>query len=209
MFRRLLLGTSIAIAILALFISQWATPSAPRTITVNQGRNNTILFLTNIEYGFSTVLVATADAILQHHPHIQVHFASFPSMGPRLKRISTARKPARDIIFHELPDRSYITVGLERPGITISDIVHPPGPAGISTVCRDMPFFVSPWSGEDHFTLFRAFTGTSQYYPSWRRRLIMLTSKFFCHRYHRCSRSCCCCIRRISASRYRRNTKPQ
>ncbi|KAI3321746.1 glycosyltransferase family 1 protein [Xylariaceae sp. AK1471] len=158
MFRRLLLGSSMTIAVLALLVSQWAPPSALRISTIHQGRNNTVLFLTNSELGLSNVLVATADALLQQHPQVQVHFASFPLMGPRLGWISEKRRSARSIVFHELPDLSFLTA-MGKVGLTLTDIIHPPGLAGVSTICRDMPFYVSPWSGEDHITLFQEAIG--------------------------------------------------
>ncbi|KAI1376968.1 hypothetical protein F4677DRAFT_454144 [Hypoxylon crocopeplum] len=162
MMKRLLLGSSVLIAVLALIISRWATSSISDIPPVI-GRNNTVLFISNWEFGLSNVYVATAYALLERHPEVHVHFASFTPMGPRLERISGHSRlktpSARDIVFHELPEGLSFLNALGTSGRTLDDMIHPPGRAGISTVCRDMTFYVAPWSGEDHLTLYQKLTG--------------------------------------------------
>ncbi|RYO89216.1 hypothetical protein DL764_008613 [Monosporascus ibericus] len=84
-------------------------------------------------------------------------------MAPRLKRISLhgRRKTpsARDVVFRELPGHLSFINAMATTGRTLTSIMHPPGLAGISTVCKDMSFYVSPWSGEDHVTLYEELTG--------------------------------------------------
>jgi hypothetical protein len=174
--RRILLGGSVATAMLALFVSQWTPPAAPRISTIHQGRNNTVLILANSELGLSNVFVATAYALLERHPGVEVHFASFPAQGRRLERISElARRKnpsARNIVFHELPELSFLTI-MGGSGRTLTSIIHPPGRAGVDTICRDMSFYVSPWSGEDHITLLHEFT--SRYFSDY-----LLNSLSYC-----------------------------
>ncbi|KAI1861171.1 hypothetical protein JX265_009790 [Neoarthrinium moseri] len=33
-------------------------------------------------------------------------------------------------------------------------MAHPPGLGGIDQICRDIQFYISPWSGEDHYVLY-------------------------------------------------------
>lgn len=50
------------------------------TLSTNgpKGQPNTVLFLSNYEYGLANVLLASSYALLVQHPEIRVHFASFP-----------------------------------------------------------------------------------------------------------------------------------
>ncbi|KAI0491062.1 hypothetical protein F4859DRAFT_460186 [Xylaria cf. heliscus] len=161
MLRSISLAGAATIAVLALIANQWTPPAAPRMTTIREGRNNTVLFLTNSEHGLSNALVATAYTLLERHPEVEVHYASFPAMARKLEQVSERarqkRPSARGIVYHELPGLSYIEVVATRGREPIS-VLHPPGHAGVKTVIRDMPFYTSPWSGEDHMSLFDKFT---------------------------------------------------
>ncbi|KAK5627440.1 hypothetical protein RRF57_003155 [Xylaria bambusicola] len=108
MVRGLIFAGSVTIAVLALLVSQWTPPSAPRLENIRQGRNNTVLFLSCNEHGLSNVHVATAYALLERHPEVEVHYASFPPMGRKLGRVSDRARQinpsARSIVYHELPE---------------------------------------------------------------------------------------------------------
>jgi hypothetical protein len=162
MYRTVLTGGSLLIGLLAFLLVQWSTPSAPNISQLRTGRNNTVLFLTNAEHGLSNVFVASAYALLECHPEVQVHYASFKQMAPRIERVSNygLRKTpsAGQIVFHQLPDPSFLTT-MVNSGRTLADAVHPPGFASASVVSRDMTFYVSPWSGEDHFAIYSQATG--------------------------------------------------
>ncbi|KAL7629625.1 hypothetical protein AAE478_001147 [Parahypoxylon ruwenzoriense] len=153
MLKQLLLGSSVLIAALALFLSQWTTSAAPEIPPV-RGRNNTVLFLSNSEFGLSNVHLATAYALLEQHPEVHVHLASFPGMVPRLKRVSEhgrRKNPsAQDIVFHELPGYLSFLNAFMASNIKLTDLITPPGYAAI----RFMNEYTVPWSGEDHFTLY-------------------------------------------------------
>ncbi|KAI1185228.1 hypothetical protein F5B17DRAFT_432780 [Nemania serpens] len=161
MFRRVFIGGAVAIAVLALLASQLTPPSVPRIVTFRQGRNNTVLFLTNCEHGLSNVFVATAYTLLERHPEVEVHYASFPSIAPKLKRISERarqKQPStRGVIYHEAPDINFL-VAMLKSSRAPRNVVHPPGRAGLDWITQDMPLYTSPWSGEDHMTLFHKFS---------------------------------------------------
>ncbi|KAI8951441.1 hypothetical protein F4801DRAFT_589656 [Xylaria longipes] len=160
MLRGLFFAGAVTVAVLALIASQWTPPTAPLITDIRQGRNNTVLFLTNSEHGLANVLVATAYTLLERHPEVQVHYASFPSMARKLERISERARQkqpsARGIVYHELPDLSFISIMVGQ-GREPTSVLHPPGHAGVKTIIRDMPFYTSPWSGEDHMRLFHRF----------------------------------------------------
>ncbi|KAJ2989437.1 hypothetical protein NUW58_g3464 [Xylaria curta] len=161
MFRRLFLGGAVSIAVLALIVSQWTPPPAPRFTATRQGRNNTVLFLTSSEHGLSNVLVATAYTLLERHPEVEIHYASFPSMAPKLEQISERARQnqpsARRIVYHELPDLSMVTVVM-RDGKAPASLIHPPGYLGMRRLIQGLPYMNSPWPGEDHITLVQKFT---------------------------------------------------
>ncbi|KAH8162100.1 hypothetical protein CIB48_g6159 [Xylaria polymorpha] len=148
-------------AVLAWMASQWTPPTAPRIAAIRPGRNNTVLFLTNSEFGLANVLVATAYALLTRYPEVEVHYASFPSMARTLERISEQARQkqpsARSIVYHKLPDLSFLDI-VAMQGRETTSVLHPPGHAGVKTIIRDMPYYTSPWSGEDHMRLFHKFT---------------------------------------------------
>lgn len=155
-------------AVLAWMASQWTPPTAPRIAAIRPGRNNTVLFLTNSEFGLANVLVATAYALLTRYPEVEVHYASFPSMARTLERISEQARQkqpsARSIVYHKLPDLSFLDI-VAMQGRETTSVLHPPGHAGVKTIIRDMPYYTSPWSGEDHMRLFHKFTGISAFLP--------------------------------------------
>ncbi|KAI1420153.1 hypothetical protein F5Y12DRAFT_774407 [Xylaria sp. FL1777] len=161
MLGHLFLCGSVAIATLGLIVTQWAPPSAPRIEIIRQGRNNTVLFLTNEEHGLSNVFVATAYALLDSHPDIKVHYASFSSMAKRLEKITQraqqVSQSARSVVYHELPDPSFMGT-LGKMGLGPTSILHSPGLAGVDTIVRYMPLLTSPWSGEEHMILFQKIT---------------------------------------------------
>ncbi|KAM0418643.1 hypothetical protein ACHAPT_012446 [Fusarium lateritium] len=153
MLRKLLLG-SVLIAALALFFSQ-DSQSRPTPI---QGRNKTALFLVNQEHGLSNVHIATASALLEKYPDIEVHFASFHKIAGKLERISNfaqKRVPeSQGVFFHQLHGPSYADaiIGV---GKSLDNIPHPPAIAGIDHFCKDIQLYISPWSAEDHFSLYQ------------------------------------------------------
>ncbi|GAP91408.1 putative 2-hydroxyacylsphingosine 1-beta-galactosyltransferase [Rosellinia necatrix] len=162
MLRGLFLAGAALIAGLALLSSWWTTlTSAPPIAEIRQGRNNTVLFLTNTEHGLSNVFVATAYTLLERHPGVEVHYASFPQLARKLERVSEqARRTqpaAGRVIFHEVvPDLSFLSI-MAQAGSTPVNVIHPPGLAGVDTVLQLMPLFTSLWSGEDHMILYERF----------------------------------------------------
>ena len=151
-----LLAGSVFFATLALYLS-FKVPHAPLQVPAVIGRNNTALFLTNSESGLSNVHLATTQALLERYPHVHVHFASFTPVGPKLQRISSyGRKrtaAAKDIVFHELDGLS-LGPTAKAAGQTMSKTIHPPGLAGIDTLCNELQLYLSPWNAEEHLAMY-------------------------------------------------------
>ena len=153
MFTRILVLGTVLVALVALLFPQQTEVHPPFV----KGRNGTALFLVNQEHGVSNVHVATASALLEQYPDIDVHFVSFPKLKKKLQRVSefAQRKTpsSRGITFHQLKSPAYADVILAA-GRSLDDVPHPPGPSGISHLCRDMQLWISPWSAEEHFSIY-------------------------------------------------------
>ncbi|RGP72018.1 2-hydroxyacylsphingosine 1-beta-galactosyltransferase [Fusarium longipes] len=153
MFTRILVLGTVLVALLALILPQQKESYPPFV----KGRNGTALFLVNQEHGVSNVLVATASALLEKYPDIEIHFASFPKLKGKLERVSkfAQRKTpaARDIVFHQLKSPAYAEV-IVNAGRGLDDVPHPPGLAGIAHLCRDMQLWISPWSADEHLSIY-------------------------------------------------------
>ncbi|KAF4341517.1 2-hydroxyacylsphingosine 1-beta-galactosyltransferase [Fusarium beomiforme] len=151
MFARLLLITALVAVLLACFLSGEVSPEHAPYI---QGRNKTVLFLTNSEHGLSNVHFATASALLENYPDIEVHFASFPTIKQKLERVSSFAKvksaASKGIIFHDLKGLTFAQA-IAKEG---RSFISPPGWRGIATLAEHIQLWISPWTFEDHVYLF-------------------------------------------------------
>ncbi|CAH0055755.1 unnamed protein product [Clonostachys solani] len=147
MFIRILLLTGALIAALVAFYLPSSPEERPPYI---QGRNRTALFISNIEHGLSNVHIATASSLLENYPDIEVHYASFSGLGNKLARVSKfaqAKTPAaREITYHEIDGKAYFSI------LPLS--ITPPGSAGIAKFSSDVQTWISPWSVEEHMSIY-------------------------------------------------------
>ncbi|KAK8088299.1 2-hydroxyacylsphingosine 1-beta-galactosyltransferase [Apiospora hydei] len=150
--RRLTLG-ALVVTISALLLSQWQTQVSRISPVV--GRNNTALFVVTSDHGLSNVHLATAQGLLERHPHVRLHFASFAPLKPRLHRISShSQNPNKhDVQFHLIDGLSVIDTCITH-GKNTSNLIHPRGLAGIAHLCKDMQLLVSPWAGDEHLSIY-------------------------------------------------------
>jgi hypothetical protein len=158
MFARILLVGAVLIASLAYFFAGSDSSSIQEHPPYIQGRNKTVLILANKEAGLSNVLVATASALLENYPDIEVHYASFGSVGRKLERVSSfARKQtpaAKDIIYHGLKGYSFSDT-LEKANWTFERSINPRGAAGMGALAENMQHWISPWTAEEHWDLYQ------------------------------------------------------
>jgi hypothetical protein len=147
---------ALVVGLLAALISFLRSRSASALPPPVQGKNNTVLFLVTDAPGLSNVHHATASALLEHHPGMEVHFASFPSVAKEVNLTShfvRLRNPeAAPIVFHSLPGFSYYET-FDNMGLTIDGVVTPPGVSGAVKLVKDIQKFMSPWALEEHFNL--------------------------------------------------------
>ncbi|OLN81978.1 hypothetical protein CCHL11_09263 [Colletotrichum chlorophyti] len=94
------------------------------------GKNKTVLFVINHEDGLSNVHVATACALLEHHPE-------------------TTTPQAHSVTFHELPPPD-LDEASHRDSIKL---MQPSGVTGIKGLASSVETFLGPWSGPDHLRL--------------------------------------------------------
>lgn len=127
-----------------------------------QGKNNTILFLVNSNHGYSNVHLATAYALLEKHPSVELHFGTFEKMRSRVERVSktgasaSASPSAQPISFHVLPSDDYLTA-LAAQGVhsTAENMIVPPGLVGSRYQAKNLRWIFSPWAQEDHLAIYR------------------------------------------------------
>ncbi|OHF03134.1 hypothetical protein CORC01_01518 [Colletotrichum orchidophilum] len=118
------------------------------------GKNNTVLFVANVEHGLSNVHVATVFSLLERHPEITVHFASWIKIKPKIERVSRYARiktpQAHPTIFHALPGPNFWAASGRNSSLSW---MQPPGIAGLKGLLEDMAQFISPWTGEDHLLI--------------------------------------------------------
>ena len=148
--RLVVLGALLAASV-AYFFSGEKKPDHDPYI---QGKNGTILFLSNSEHGLINVHLATASALLENYPDLDVHYASFPEVRRKLDSISSfarVKNPAAsDIVFHELKGSTFAQA-IAKEG---RSFISPPGWTGIATLAEHIQLFLSPWSVKDHVKIF-------------------------------------------------------
>lgn len=148
------------VAVLAILIAAWSafkpTPE-PRAPYV-YGRKNSVLFLTAEANGLSNVLIASSFALLEKHPEVEVHYASYPKLAKEIARVSKAavakNSAAKPITWHELSGPGYIDVA-SRPYNGTDSVSKPPGIKGMTAVMKDIEYFLSPWEAHEHWEVYQ------------------------------------------------------
>ena len=158
MFRQAFIGVAALAAILAGLIAFWSTAAEKHPVVY--GRNNTVLFITDNHHGLSNVHVATSFALLENHPDIEIHYASFPKLRTKIERVSKAGQArnaaAKPIQWHTLPGLNYVDAVMRtlyhRTSAT-GDMTTNPGVRGIEKLVTIMDTAVAPWTPEEHYDL--------------------------------------------------------
>lgn len=156
---------------LVVLLGLWFGPRWTRQPTAQlsgrapvQGRNNTVLFITSEPAGLSNALVATAAALVERHPEVQVHYASFPSLANTVARVSSLARHSRvskastdrsnDITFHPLTSAPGFLEKNAGTKHSYWEMIHPPGLQGIDTMIASIQRWIAPWPAEEHLALF-------------------------------------------------------
>ncbi|KAG9253746.1 uncharacterized protein F5Z01DRAFT_127520 [Emericellopsis atlantica] len=151
MFARLIpLVALLVVGVAYLLSAQHDEPRPPYI----QGSNRTALFLANEEHGLANVFIATAFAMLENHPDIQVHYASWDSARQRVHRAASfARETNPDIVFHTLTSMNY-REAVEAQGKNFTNVIHAPASAGIAHISKDIQTYLCPWEPAQHLQLY-------------------------------------------------------
>jgi hypothetical protein len=149
---------SLVTILVGIFLYRRPSEDAP-TLPRVMGRNNTVLFLTTELHGLSNVHAATTFALLENHPEIEVHFASFPSLQKKISRISSAARTknpaAKPVVWHDLPGTQTFALFLEVWGSS-DGLITQPGSKGLAKRISDFDLILAPWSAEEHWAIFQA-----------------------------------------------------
>ncbi|KAK5630114.1 hypothetical protein RRF57_005829 [Xylaria bambusicola] len=158
---RIYTAATVLVALVAVFLASKSPATPESSFSPVQGKNGTVLFFVNTEYGLSNVHLATISGLLEKYPCTEIHVASFPRTAPKLQRLSAlARRKspdARDIYFHPLPGPEYIKAFSARLGVqgkSVHYLLHPPGMKGLSTLISRVQAAISPWEAEDHINIY-------------------------------------------------------
>lgn len=144
--------TAFFVGLCAILFS-WIKPeNAPPPIT--QGKNDTILFITNEHPGLYNVHLATLYSLLQKNPQLTIHYASFPKVEKRVQHISKLAANGKSVDFYPLPGLGY-TDSLTKV-IDHSDHAHAPGLASVEIFGKNMGVYIAPWSAEAYWTLYES-----------------------------------------------------
>lgn len=155
MFRRVAFFLLAAIfGIIAIFLSQKNSQQDQSKKPAQwPGRNKTVLFMSNAEHGLANVLLATSNALITGHQDLEVHFATFPSLAADLSTISKSSLKSQPITLHPFEGQTYGDA-LAAQGYGVTEIINPPGPAGLSMLCNNMQKVLMPWGAEEYLSLY-------------------------------------------------------
>jgi hypothetical protein len=145
------------VATIAILVRFFWSDSEETKQQLHQGRNQTVLFMSNAEHGLANVLLATSHALLIHHSAIELHYASF---SPFRKHVSTISETgllqssaSSPITFHELKGPTYWQE-LNSQGLSVREMMHAPGFSSSAVLGEILPKFLAPWNGSQYFSLY-------------------------------------------------------
>lgn len=158
MFRRALFG-AVIIGLAAIVFRLVSQEDDRFLFQPVQGKNNTVLFVTAEHPGYCNVHLATAYSLLEKHPQLSLHYASFPKVGSRVEKISAlaAERGVKDagISFYPLSGQPYTEAILNASG-SMMGLRHAPGAAGIDSLTDIIQWTLAPWTAEDYLSIYQS-----------------------------------------------------
>jgi hypothetical protein len=157
--------SAVLVALLAVFMTQQSYKQSKSSSIPIRGSNKAVLFLTLASSGQINVQLATAQALMEKHPNIKIHFASFTQAAhteaaQKVARMSSfaLRKilSAQEIMFHEIPgpDRQEAMQKQMDCAGPLECFAHPPGARGCSVLARQLEKVLWSWIGEEHVAIY-------------------------------------------------------
>ncbi|KAI1258956.1 family 1 glycosyltransferase [Xylariaceae sp. FL1019] len=148
----------VAVAVSVLFSQAPAPQNKRGPDSYIAGRNNTVLILGGGASGLSNIHIAASYGLLEHTPHVSLHYASFAVREKDVARISSMAVrdfPTVDpITWHELPGPDYLDCVYRHIG-NISGMIFAPGLKGAERQAAGMGFHLDPWEPEEYVRLYR------------------------------------------------------
>lgn len=148
-----LLGTIVAL--LGAWVAVWNTQGHD-AIPPIRGKNSTVLFLVTGEHGLTNVHLATAQALVEEHPDITIHWVTFAKFSRKVNQVSAAatkKNPAsKPIQVQSLSGVSFAEACGRDGG---ADMITPPGLQGIKKFSKTIDDCMSPWTAKDHYSLYQ------------------------------------------------------
>ncbi|KAJ5287239.1 glycosyltransferase family 1 [Penicillium angulare] len=151
--------TAILAALVASSVYLWPSATEPGVYAPISGRNNTVLYLTDSSSDLVQSHIASAFALLETRPDIQIYWGSFgtPAIEPYLRNISAdvqAKNPnVKPINFHELGGQSMTGALSER--YRLYDYITEYGLAGYGKMLPVLEDMLMPWDTKEYFALFQ------------------------------------------------------
>ncbi|KAH8658089.1 UDP-glucoronosyl and UDP-glucosyl transferase family protein [Xylariales sp. PMI_506] len=155
--------TSVLVVLLsAILLGRFLVKGPAELAPLVRGKNGkAVVFFTLAESGQLNVQLATAQALVEEHPDVEVHFASFSLVRDKIERVSSfarKRNPAvREFVYHEMPgpDRiSSLWRGMNCTG-TLECLGHPPGAAGAELLALQLELALWSWTGDEHLAIYQ------------------------------------------------------
>jgi hypothetical protein len=150
---------ALLIGVCAFLFSQFRVEDDRFLYQSIQGTNNTVLFITNEHPGFYNVHLATIYSLLEKHPQVKIHYASFPKVAQRLDQISDLARQrgsrAKDITFYPLTGLGYVDT-LTKVAGNQTALTHRPGLDAGNFFAKSIGSFIAPWPAEEYWTLYES-----------------------------------------------------
>jgi hypothetical protein len=153
---RILFGvTATLCAIVAIFFSRPTPITEEKTFV--QGRNNTVLFLSNDDFGLANVMVATTYALLTEHSNLDIHYGThrkFESPLANINKLAAPKalsKPVTTHIFQGANFDDSVQAKIKKYGYS----PHKGGWWDLRGLLGMIKFALQPFSPEDYLSLFK------------------------------------------------------
>ncbi|KAF4947750.1 hypothetical protein FSARC_13892 [Fusarium sarcochroum] len=125
------------------------------------GRKDVVLFISESSLGLANAPLAAAESLLERHPSVEVHYASFERLKSRVERMSITatahNKAAHPITWHEIPYED-MAIGVLKKWGNMTGFITPPGLAGVDEFMDVIELLMAPLDIDDHWKIYHYLT---------------------------------------------------
>jgi hypothetical protein len=112
------------------------------------------MFITSDMSGLSNIHVATSFTLMEEHPEVQIHYATFPKLQKVLERTSASAKAAnpaaKPIKFHKIGGRPFMEAFMDRVENNLTEL---PGVWGMQKKLTDLSRAMFPYSNVEQWDI--------------------------------------------------------